>query len=140
LNIHHHHNLQQENVLLLQYLIDFQDYFVLIHHLLHIHQYLDHDYQQMVLQVLNVLMELLFFVNDNFHHYINFLLKMNLYFVDDMIDEEVYVAVHRLNYLLLYHQVQELLVSFLMVVLLFVEKNQAKKKIEFKIQKTKTKQ
>jgi hypothetical protein len=52
-----------------------------------------------------------------------------------MIDEEVYVDVHRLNYLLLYHQVQELLVSFLMVVLLFVEKNQAKKKIEFKIQK-----
>jgi hypothetical protein len=77
LNIHHHHNLRQENVLLLQYLIDFQDYFVLIHHLLHIHQYLDHDYQQMVLQVLNVLMELLFVVNDNFHHYINFLLKMN---------------------------------------------------------------
>jgi len=32
--------------------------------------------------------------------------------------------------------VQELLVSFLMVVLLFVEKNQARKKsIEFKIQK-----
>jgi hypothetical protein len=52
-----------------------------------------------------------------------------------MIDEEVYVDVHHLNYLLLYHQVQERLVSFLMVVLLFVEKNQAKKvKIkEFKI-------
>jgi hypothetical protein len=34
--------------------------------------------------------------------------------------------------------VQELLVSFLMVVLLFVEKNQARKKsIEFKIQKNK---
>jgi hypothetical protein len=40
----------------------------------------------------------------------------------------VNVDVHHLNYLLLYHQVQERLVSFLMVVLLFVEKNQAKKK------------
>jgi len=65
----------------------------------------------------------------------NCLLMIDYELVDDMIDEEVYVDVHHLNYLLLYHQVQERLVFFLMVVLLFVEKNQAKKiKIkEFKI-------
>jgi hypothetical protein len=51
---------------------------------------------------------------------------MDSYFVDDMFDEEVFVDVHHLNYLLLYHQVRDLWVSFLMVVLLFVERNQAK--------------
>jgi hypothetical protein len=49
-------------------------------------------------------------------------------FVDDSFVEEVFVDVHHLNYSLLYHQMEVMLVSFLMGVLLFVEKNQAKKK------------
>jgi hypothetical protein len=115
-------------VLLRQYLIDFQDYFVLIHHLLHLHQYLDHVYQLMVLQVLSELMVLLFVGNGNFHHLMDDLLMMDDEFVDDRIVEEVFVVVHHLNCSLLYHQVQVVLFSFLMVVLLFVEKNQAKNK------------
>jgi hypothetical protein len=115
-------------VLLRQYLIDFQDYFVLIHHLLHLHQYLDHVYRLMVLQVLSELTVLLFAENDNFHHLIDDLLMMDDEFVDDRIVEEVFVVVHHLNCSLLYHQVQVVLFSFLMVVLLFVEKNQAKNK------------
>lgn len=92
-------------MILLQYLIDYQDYYVIIHHLLHLHQYLDHDYQQMELQVLNVLMELLFVVNDNYLHLKNLLLIIDYELVDDRIDAEDYVDVHHLNYLLLYHQV-----------------------------------
>jgi hypothetical protein len=55
---------------------------------------------------------------------------VDLTFVDDTFDEEEFVDVHHLNYSLLYHQWLMLLFSFLMVVLLFVERNQAKKKIE----------
>jgi hypothetical protein len=77
-------------------------------------------------------MALSFVEYDNVHHCKNLGLMMELKVVDDRLDEEEFVDVHHWNYSLLYHQVLMRLFSFLMEVLLFVERSQAKKKKEFK--------
>ncbi len=71
------------------------------------------------------------------HHGRNLDVMMDLKIDDDMLDEEEIVDVHHWNCSLLYHRVLMQQISFLMEVLLFVERSQAKeekrKKSGFKL-------